>query len=735
MLVTLALLCAVAHQAPQSMDLVRGRRLPDSGIADQDVEETILDADEPDTAHGGYYTLDAGPNKTLLIRFGQLARHLAHSGGVAEAELILVPSSDAKAGLKSAARLLKPWGQGPALRLSDLIKQKAAAGQAPSDSLTATWGAATWRESRSGVAGARWQSPGAHGQEDARPIEGVKLATTDQGVVISGLGPAVEAMLKGENDGLALTFDAAISFYSSSAPFGKPILRVVPKPVPSNASDLAVAGIDDANGLHGTIINKGKAPAPAFKVRWLVDGNAGTPVELPAGLAPGETKTFDYAVPGSLSDKDHRRGAVTLEILTEGADADWSNNRFTYYPKGVAVNADLATLDLLNEVVFARSRYAAAPDGCLERVRPSNAGTSQNLKDILLGLGAPDLGRTEPTAIKAPGFFGSIAARFPDLTGGGDTRYDGGLLPSTNFTQAAFLSPADVGTPSDPTYLLSPNATAALNAAIGLTGEIRAAALRSAYVQRPSATALRASDAAGRPLATQALTLYDPAKAEPVATLTTDDKGLALLPNSVDLAPDQVVLVSAAKNGQTEWDAVRGWQLNAAALRGAKATFIDLRFALPAAPVDYTVDLAQAKAITDSANRTPTLLAPLVSGQAGEDVSLPKGDDAFVEIDLNRDRTLAEIRLIGGPSTWTKFDLYLYNTGQKPTDAVLYAHEENFQVTARARGKQAGVKWTVPYRGDLVQARFLRIVNRSDPGADSNAGLAQIEVFGRQQNP
>jgi hypothetical protein len=461
-------------------------------------------------------------------------------------------------------------------------------------------------------------------------------------------------------------------------------------------------------------------------------------------------------VPGRLDDKDHRRGAVTLAINVAGADSNWANNALTYFPKGIPVHLDVKAEDraavddelkFLNEVVLPRSRYSAALDGCLERVRlveasepnalnvtvASGTNPRQVLRSVLLAIGASDLGAGDTADFQASGFKGQLITRFADLTGGGDTRFDAGLLPSSSFPEANFFSPLELTTPAEPTFLLAPNSVFALNAAIGQTGNGRESALKAAYALKPSAAvALRASDGMGHPLGSQVLNLYKPGSAKPDLTLTTGEDGVVLLPSNFVLPVDASLLVSGTKNGVTEWDGLRGWQINTSGQRGAKVAFIDLRFALPSGTPDYGLNLATGRTLSDSANSLPATLAPLIDGQGNTDVPLPATQDGFIEIDLNRDRTITEIRLKAA-IPWKKFDILVYNTGQKSSEATLWAREQDFSVTKLARGvKVAGEVYSVGYRGQVAQVRYIRIVNK-ETTASKGRTLQQLEIFGQQQ--
>jgi hypothetical protein len=113
----------------------------------------------------------------------------------------------------------------------------------------------------------------------------------------------------------------------------------------------------------------------------------------------------------------------------------------------------------------------------------------------------------------------------------------------------------------------------------------------------------------------------------------------------------------------------------------------------------------------------PAKLGPLVSGGTDKEVTLGRKIGDWVEIDLGRDRTIGEITLIGSPEAfWPQFDISVYSTGQKPSEASPWASELNWNWTASNRrdlvGSDSNIV-SVAYRAPETRIRFIRIVNRS----------------------
>lgn len=146
----------------------------------------------------------------------------------------------------------------------------------------------------------------------------------------------------------------------------------------------------------GHILNRGNMDAGAFDCRFSIDGVPRGTIHVP-GLAALAEQTVDlpFNWPVNGFDGDHSDFTLTLEADIAGAVAEVSeaNNSLTDFMGGLALNiyTDQATYDALSNrvnrmgtlsfedwfqeqiremnAVFARSVYAGAPNGALERVR------------------------------------------------------------------------------------------------------------------------------------------------------------------------------------------------------------------------------------------------------------------------------------------------------------------------------------------------------------------------------
>jgi hypothetical protein len=143
-----------------------------------------------------------------------------------------------------------------------------------------------------------------------------------------------------------------------------------------------------------------------------------------------------------------------------------------------------------------------------------------------------------------------------------------------------------------------------------------------------------------------------------------------------------------------------------------------MRFNLPGAPVDMATDLAAERLVSDSAGSAATALAALNDGNPATLAKLGSKKGDWVEIDLGRDRTVAEIDVLGQPKEmWERFDLLVYGTGQRVGDATIWAREQDWGWTASNRRDLVSGVPSVAYRGRPLRVRYIRIVNKLDkPG-------------------
>jgi hypothetical protein len=414
---------------------------------------------------------------------------------------------------------------------------------------------------------------------------------------------------------------------------------------------------------------------------------------------------------------------------------------------------------VFNETYAAQSRFSFAPDGAKERISVQHIYTGNTppadgafaeatanippaealwqtsdpefLRNIGLAIGLPDFTSMSFAAGKKidlkvdgkPLNRGSIDL-YPGVIGYGDTRYEGVLAGPIGMVYEPFPSASSGLLPLVPSGLLASTDVAILNARVERSPD---------GLEMPKTTLIKASDIFGRPLNNQQLDFFQSRDGripdgQPTFSVTTSEvAGTALLPNPTGFGPfgkltpnggNGTFLIRATAHGVTEWGWLKAWQLIDSANRGNKAAGVmDVRFNLPSVALDPSVDLAKDRIITDSTNMLPAKLGPLVSGGTDKEVTLGRKIGDWVEIDLGRDRTIGEITLIGSPEAfWPQFDISVYSTGQKPSEASPWASELNWNWTASNRrdlvGSDSNIV-SVAYRAPETRIRFIRIVNRS----------------------
>lgn len=769
------LVAALSISAPETtVTLVRGGTI--NGTPVWDVQDATLDGTAPTTNLGADAVLSGGPSRKVLIRFGDIDRVVGPHQRVVSASLIFASTGGDKPALKSIARVLAPWGEGPYQTLSNILNRprtnlddKNAKDQGP----VAPRGSVTWRQRRAGEGGASWQQAGASGPSDTAPIEGAKLSAGEREFRIEGLGAAVQAMANRplSNNGFAISFDSPTEVASSQSAFDRPRLEIVVEDVPApSGPDLSVVAIERLNGSGklpsdgetatyvAHIKNLGNAPATGFSGAWVLDEQAGGAQDVPKTLAPGEATTISYQAPYRPSKNDHRFQSVGFSLKPKGDDANPRNDELfvTQGAKPVEIVLSKAAAAALNgraedwvqaqtrtfnDVYLNLSRFSFAPEGALERVAVQRVVVddaaegatrdgstrvfvaSADPGSLMKGLGKA-IGLEDRSATQIPVEKNGLAPRggedpFPGLMGYGDTRFEGLVLGQVSLPYEPYWARMfDVST-VEATGLLAASDVAQLNAALG-----------GPAIEMPKTVLIRATSDANAPLVDVDLTFFQsvngaiPKEAAPAFNLKTATGGTVILPSREGgffgrLEPNGangVYLVRATANGATAWSWLKAWQMQDAASRGSRAAAIlDLRFALPGAPLDASVNLATDRIVTDSGGSLPAKLAALIDGNPGTETELGTKPGDWIEIDLGRDRTIAEVDLVGSPGgLWARYDLMIYATGQRPTEALPWAKELNSAWTFRNRYESlANGKATVAYRGAPIRFRYLRLVNRS----------------------
>lgn len=449
-------------------------------------------------------------------------------------------------------------------------------------------------------------------------------------------------------------------------------------------------------------------------------------------------------------------------------------------------------VELLNSVYFPFSKFSFAPDGATERVRiqriivvPDGTlrggaflpdGKSDLNYDAELGLPATmaleqvtpaylcsRLGLIDHSKLNVPAGSASIQIPdvnrgtedlFPGIMGEGDTRDDSAIPPTFSipyqpfhetFSEEAGLRPTDLLSATDVAQLVSD-----LGKRGGVTGDV--------LYDTPTEIALSVVDYSGARLPKLDLRFYQMVNGSfppnaPSYTAQTDAKGLlnlfihdtgagkedplptghALRPNPfgrIDyLDRNGTYLVRAEANGAVEWSTLKLWELVDTYHRGQKDLgLMSLAFNLPSASLDAGANVAKGKSISDSESTPAEKLSPLLDGNIGSEVDIaPNG---WLEVDLGRDRTIGEIRLLTkGAPFWQQFEIRSYATAEKAQQSQLWAKEGSWTWSLRNRPDKVAAKpgvISIAYRGPARRFRYIRIVNT---GPATAGRLMQIEAI------
>lgn len=742
------------------------------------VEDTFLDSETPDVNYGRDALMSTGLGKTALIRFSDLDRLVPQGKRVKSARLMLRIEIGKTPALRDISRVLVPWGEGPdrrGFKIKPVVDPKAK----PKKELGPTW-AATWKSRRAGEGNIGWQQAGAQGSSDVAPISNAAMSVEGDWIAIAGLGETVNQMVSHptENYGFAIRFDSSLDLTSSDNTVGRPRLELELEDAPPAAGfDLSVTQIAwnhtgttwPSNGQDvtwtATVVNQGTQPCPGFTAQWSFKERKLNEEMVTKPLAPGESTTVQVKTSWRTV-ADPRTTPLTLVLDTGGKDVNPRNDGLTtwaqampinvQFPAGVTADDAQAIFRTWNEVVLPQSRFSFAPEGAIERfriqqgdgafvsatIRPDGLNARTAIYDLSRAIGLPDWSmvssRTNPEpplVVDRVSVSRGTSDLFPGLMKGGDTRDEILFFNTLSMQYEPWVDPLVDSQPMPPSDLYSAADVAFLNKMVGKIGAERA----NLAVLFPRSPLVRAMDAGGRPLVGMQLDFF-PVSATGVGPLAytakTNGQGVASLP-AKDGTPfgatdatwsPGLFLVRTSAHGVTEWTWVKSWQVIEEAARGS--ALLNLRFALPSSPMDLATNLAKNKIVTDSANSLPAKLVGLVDDSLETVAEIDLKDDAWLEIDLGRDRPLGEVRLVvpSGGAPWEKFDIYVYATGQRAGEARLWTQERDSAWTMLNRRdlhpKEPGFS-SVAYRGPLTRARFIRFVAR---GTGAPAKIAEIRA-------
>lgn len=717
-------------QASASVELARGENI--GGVAYWDVADVSLDERFPDAVLGGEGTLGVGPGRTLLIRFGGLDRIVGRRK-VARARIVFQQFSGTTTALAGAGRMLVPWGEGPERSLATIMAPPPKDGKPPKPP---AW-ASTWRERRTGKAG--WQGAGARGASDFEPIATAVSTDVNGRLEIDGLAATVQRMADRplENYGFQFRFDALADLGSAQVRAGSPRLVLDLEDVDNTAitrPNVSVEGIALENGKAiATVRNVGSAEA-SFGGSWYVDGKpVGDPVSG-GKLAPGASATFEIAR-AAVKDADPKTTPLVFSVAAAD-DIVSSNDAVQAYEAGTFVEVTLSPeaaakigpdpggwvqsqTRAFNDVYLAQSRFSFAPEGARPRLNASRV-TVGEAKEGTVRLEVGDIG--EPSAdnralmlrflekLGLPPAPSGVATSsltpqkstdpFPGIRSYGDTRDEAAIPPSLAFPFEPY---------SDRLIEQNPPVASGLLAATDV------ALLNGVATTLPKVIVVRAYDLLGRPLTDQEIEFVSPDGTASLFKGKTSAAGSILITKPLLKDWSETAVARATAFGETTYAFAKGWTLYQNTARGNReVAFLDMRFNLPSSELEKGTDLARDRVISASDERGAADLAAAVDGKPDTSIALGKKAGDWIEIDLGRDRTVGELRLMG--DLWGRFRAVGYGTGQSADDASPLVNEIDFPWAKANRGEDG---WTT-YRTPAARVRYVRLIAVSDGGGTLN---------------
>jgi hypothetical protein len=730
------------------------------------VEDTFIEQNRPDSNFGRDLLLSGGPQKTILIRFADLARMVGPNKRIERARLILNQEIGAVPNVVQVSRLTAPWGEGSGRRGVGLFEVPLEPG-AKSPALAATW------KSRLGGLGAQnWDADGALGLKDREALQGVSIIGEDGSVILDGLGPAIQRMLQDpkNNFGLALNFESGCDFTSSDSPYGRPRLQLELADAVVARHDISVVALERTSGdfrdgarqeMVALIGYQGDEASGPFRGQIMVDGR--TVTFQGENLKPGEIFRAPFQMSWRTSG-DLRRHTVEVSVESNKTDSNPANNAINIPTASVPVNLKLNPEDVneampamvkagfsnpifwgsavagtFNEVLLRNSRFSFATQGAKARLRFEGvtidpAAPRIGLKAILespdwlrksaraLGLqaGLLDLSGSQ---VKPSDLTGqrSHMDPYPGLMGGGDSRDDLGFPGVMGFPVEPWLDAAVQQLQTVPSDLLSATDVAILNFKAekpdGSVSELI-----------PAAINVRVLDGVNQLVKGAKLEM----KALPSGELIQSVEALGGVAPILNFAKGAttstatVVKITRAKD--VEYAFIKTWQLIDAFARGNfDSCIIPVRAAMPYGPLDWSSNLAEGRLVTDDLGSLPTSLAALTDGNPKTTFTWNQKSKGVIEIDLQKDRLIGEIsvEVPTDGAIWPKFRVLSYQTGSPSNRAIPWLAEVDGTWMLANRGDSTENGRIIRYRGPIIQARYIKL---EIPATTTECKISEIRV-------
>lgn len=714
--------------------------LVSSQIALNPVEDTYIDVQMPDTNFGHDLQLIANPKSYIFLKFPS-PRWISPLENIESATLDLKLTDDADVKLVEARKVLSPWAEGCGLRLP-LIQ---------TNNELALKGTVTWNSSLHGTA--KWQLPGAMGERDSSPLQGI-TAVKEGGVVhILGLKNYLTQVRSNPSQdfGIRLEFSSPVSFMSSETNNG-PELRLGLGIAQTKGPKLAVLNLGSTSPgtWQAEIQNIGDSPATGYHCVWSFKGAQIAESRSQEALAPGEKMTVHASFDIKFDSKPNKN---QLNVIVEAGGQGSEANELGIYPNGLPIKfvfegpaiqklaeiigSEPETLFLqrivsaTNEGVLAQSKSSFSPSGCYERFRLALA--SEPAISVKISQFDSPLGLIKKLIQATSTYRGSwltppetMPWPITSLGAAMDTR-DETLWPTTLMLPQF---PWGDSKPSQPplheTGLLSRAEIASFNALAG-----QPISSRDGYVPPVTeAVVVVVTDGSGAPISDAEVEVYRAQNgklmSDPIYKLTTTSNGYLILGKKEgkgvfsDLQADgsnSWCLMRVTKNFVTETTWLSAKDVAAEAARGNSAAFIELRLNLPSGSINVSENLALDRSISDSQGHFPAELMALVDGKSDTAFEISKSNTPYtLDIDLGKDRLIAGVEIETKAGIWKSFRLSTLKTGQRPTEFETWFSENAGDLRLALNGKSNGSNQLLTYYANAVRAKILRLtVLSSEP--------------------
>lgn len=660
------------------------------------VKDAVIQAVAPEANTGRDFILEVGPGKVLLIQDDSPSMLVPERSEVSEASL-MIPVREGAPQVASVRVIRKPWREGEGWQGNS--------GQAGTG--------ATWRSARSGSEVSRWATPGAGGDEDSLAIEGWKAEIQGKTLVISGLAESLNRTLRDPSRayGYRIEFSTVGQIVSAEERTGGPRFDYKTKEaegvrqisvrevVPTGEGRSALPGPWSAG-----IVNESRTDFKGLKAVWTVGDRIVSTQDF--DLNGGEAKTLSAELTGRVNHQTPADSQVAFRIEGPGGSVG-----SVVHPWGVSVSLDSASVlrqavDRLNRWILPYSRFSFAQEGVAERFRFAGPKEKPDI-DFPLPAGL------RPVDVEVRNLLAAaIGVDRIDRSGYGislDTRDERLGIPGVPLPALGWGSRfADEGL-DQASGLLGRFEAGALHLLHGVRGEARTAWRPTL----PTSLVLRCFDLSGRPLNEVPLevTSRQASGSEPLwKGKTLAQGGVFLNPAAFSPARPGLVLgredalILTFSKGINRHQVTLSWaDLVEEGLRGpAAAASIEIRIPSLDAEIDSEVNLAEGKTVEDSLGRFPAQLSGLIDGNPATAVEMPGAEGGWIEIDLGRDRPVAEIEFQHEDGLWRSFNIAYYGTSQSPASAQNWIQERESAL------RTSGGKTT--YKGQLTLMRYIRIL-------------------------